>query len=102
MTNVNFSNMKINMKKSKKTKTAKNTTFALQYTITVSYWWRTTKYRWDKCSAAPGRVVATKTRTWIFLMSFFIQMAHVLWLIVTTIQRAFSDDKLVNESKFFV
>ena len=91
--------MKLSLKKSK---TAKNTTHALQYAINFSYWWGTTKYRWDKGSAAPIRVVATQTRTWIFLMSFIIQMVHVPWLVVTTIQMAFSDDKLVNESKVFV
>ena len=77
-------------------------TLPLQKAIVYSFWWGTSKFRWDKRSAAPIKVVTSKSWTLVFLISFLIQLVHVIFLIVTIIRMAFSDNKLIAESKIFV
>ena len=74
----------------------------LQKAITYSFWWGTSKFRWDKNSEAPVKVVTAKSWTVVFLLSFLIQLLHVVFLIVTIIRMALSDNKLIAESKIFV
>ena len=74
----------------------------LRKAIRYSFMWATTKFRWDAKSAAPIKVVDTKTWTSVFLLSFTVQVLHVIFLVVTIIRMALSNNKLVNESKIFV
>ena len=74
----------------------------LRKAITYSFWLATSKFRWDKNSAAPVKVVTAKSWNLIFLMSFIIQVLHVIFLIITVITMALSDNKLVAESRIFV
>ena len=75
----------------------------LQKAITYSFRLATSKFRWDKNSEAhPIKLVTAKSWTLLFLLSFLIQLLHVIFLVITVIRMALSENKLIAESKIFV